>query len=179
MKIYNSWHEIYTTNKILYLNVHSTSIRRAVFFPEQLTSISSPILYFSITSRASLECPTSSNSSVASLPACSNKTSSPPGCCKKTTKGRPTLLTSNNQRTWRNNRSHVSGSWHGHTSFRNSVTSYMLSLITIHGVFALAFSWTSINEYFFTCSPLIAIRFFLRRYDYEDNDDDDTALRPS
>lgn len=44
------------------------------------TSHNSPILYFFIISLASVEWPTSSNDSVASLPACSIRTSSPPGC---------------------------------------------------------------------------------------------------
>ena len=39
-----------------------------------------PIRCSFISSRASVEWPTSSNDSVASLPACSIKTSSPPGC---------------------------------------------------------------------------------------------------
>lgn len=46
-------------------------------------STSSPILYFFISSRASVEWPTSSKASVASFPACSSRTSSPPGCCNQ------------------------------------------------------------------------------------------------
>lgn len=47
---------------------------------EQLTSQSVPIKYLAIISRASVEWPTSSKDSVASLPPCSIRTSSPPGC---------------------------------------------------------------------------------------------------
>ncbi|CAG9857335.1 unnamed protein product [Phyllotreta striolata] len=46
-------------------------------------STSSPILYFTINSLASFEWPTSSKASLASRPACSNSTSSPPGCYKR------------------------------------------------------------------------------------------------
>lgn len=44
------------------------------------TMWSSPMRYCSSISLASVEWPTSSKLSVASAPACSNKTSSPPGC---------------------------------------------------------------------------------------------------
>lgn len=47
-----------------------------------LTMWSSPTKYCSSISLASVEWPTSSKLSVASAPACSSKTSSPPGCWK-------------------------------------------------------------------------------------------------
>lgn len=52
------------------------------FFPAETdpTMWSSPMRYCSSISLASVEWPTSSKLSVASAPACSNKTSSPPGC---------------------------------------------------------------------------------------------------
>lgn len=123
--------------------------------------MSSPILYFCMTSRASLECPTSSNSSVASLPACSNRTSSPPGCCNQKQKN------PDNELKLAANERRVSGGIQpgrpcdydngggGRTSFRNSVTSYMQSLITIHGFLELSFPQTSAIEYFFTSFSLI------------------------
>lgn len=56
-------------------------------------SINSPTLYRFIKSRASVLWPTSSNASVASLPACSSRTSSPPGCCKHKQKKEESLKT--------------------------------------------------------------------------------------
>merc|ERR1719312_431630 len=52
-------------------------------FPFLSSSLSSPIKYALIISLASVECPTSSNDSVASLLACSTRISSPPGCSSK------------------------------------------------------------------------------------------------
>lgn len=49
-------------------------------FKSYPTMWSSPMRYCSSISLASVEWPTSSKLSVASAPACSNKTSSPPGC---------------------------------------------------------------------------------------------------
>jgi len=126
-----------------------------IYSGQTLTSISSPILYFCITSRASLECPTSSNSSVASLPACSNRTSSPPGCCNHKRNGLKPMdrrRVPGGTQSARGGRDYNGG---GHTSFRNSVTSYMQSLITIHGLVAFAFSTTSAIEYFFTSFSVI------------------------
>lgn len=50
---------------------------------EALTGCTSPMKYCFSISLASVECPTSSKLSVASLPACSSSTSSPPGCWKR------------------------------------------------------------------------------------------------
>lgn len=118
--------------------------------------MSSPTLYFCMTSRASLEWPTSSNSSVASLPDCSKSTSSPPGCCK--TK-KSMSITKKKKRSI--DQRHGSGR---HTSFRNSATLYTLSLITIHGCLSCAFSRTSASEYFLTSFSLIFILLICSYY---------------
>uniref|UniRef100_A0A2M4B198 Putative secreted protein n=1 Tax=Anopheles triannulatus TaxID=58253 RepID=A0A2M4B198_9DIPT len=100
----------------------SVKLLAAFVFFFRSASASSPIRYCFICSLASLLWPTSSNSVVASFPAYSISTSSPPGC-----------------------------------SWRNLVTSYTLSWMTIHTSVGLLCWPTSASVYCFCAISLPCI----------------------